>query len=74
MYMETTIRLSRDVKAQLDKMKLFERESYNDVIGVLIEDHLEVNEKTKKELAEARKRVKKGMVYSHEEVGKMLGI
>ncbi|MBA7596011.1 hypothetical protein ES703_02980 [subsurface metagenome] len=55
-------------------MKLFERESYNDVIGVLIEDHLEVNEKTKKELAEARKRVKKGMVYSHEEVGKMLGI
>lgn len=70
MYMETTIRLSRDVKAQLDKMKLFERESYNDVIGVLIEDHLEVNEKTKRELEQARKEKS----FSHEEVGKRLGL
>jgi len=73
MYMETTIRLSRDVKAQLDKMKLFKRESYNDVIEVLIEDNLEINEKTKKELAEARKEVREGKVISHEEVKKRFG-
>jgi len=71
--METTIRLSRDVKAQLDKMKLFKRESYNDVIEVLIEDNLEINEKTKKELAEARKEVREGKVISHEEVKKRFG-
>tara|TARA_Y100000034_G_C6724113_1_gene320470 strand:+ start:237 stop:455 length:219 start_codon:yes stop_codon:yes gene_type:complete len=72
--METTIRISRDVKAQLDKMKLFERETYNDVIENMIEDNLELNEKTKKEIEEARKRVKKGEVYTHEEVGKMFGL
>jgi len=72
--METTIRISRDVKAQLDKMKLFERETYNNVIENMIEDNLELNEKTKKEIEEARKRVKKGEVYTHEEVGKMLGL
>jgi len=72
--METTIRISREVKAQLDKMKLFDRETYNGVIENMIEDNLELNEKTKKEIAEARKRIKKGKVYTHEEVGKMLGL
>lgn len=64
MYMETTIRLSTRVKTQLDKMKLFEKESYNDIIEVLIEDHLEINEKTKKELEKARKEKS----FSHKEV------
>jgi len=68
--METTIRLSNRVKAQLDKMKLIERESYNDIIEFLIEDHLEVNEKTKRELAKARKEKS----FSHEEVEKRLGL
>ena len=34
--METTIKISLDVKNQLDKMKLFERETYNDVLEFLI--------------------------------------
>ena len=68
--METTIRLSNRVKSQLDKMKLFERESYNDIIGFLIEDHMEVNEKTKRELVKARKEKS----FSHEEVEKKLGL
>lgn len=70
MYMETTIRLSCDVKAQLDKMKLFKKESYNDVIEVLIEDNLEINEKTKRELEQARKEKS----FSHEKVKKRLGL
>ena len=72
--METTIRISREVKNQLDKMKLFDRETYNDVIENMIEDNLELNEKTKKEVEEARKRIKKGEFYTHKEVGKMLGL
>ena len=72
--METTIRISQEVKKTLDKMKIHQRESYNDIIELLLEDTKEINEKTKREIAEARKRIKKGEVYSHEEVGKMLGL
>ncbi len=69
--METTIKVSKNVKEHLDKMKLYERETYNDVIEVLIEDNLELNEKTKRELAE---RMKKPKLISHEEVKKRFGL
>ena len=72
--METTIKISNNVKNILNKMKLYERETYNDVIEVLIEDNLELNEKTKKELEKAEKRVKNGNFYTHDEVKKMLGL
>jgi len=68
--METTIKVSNEVKRHLDKMKLFDRETYNDVIEVLIEDNLELNEKTKKEL----KNREKEETLSHEEVRKILGL
>jgi len=74
MYMETTIRLNMDVKAMLDKMKLHKRESYNDVIQLMIEDNLGLNEKTKKEIEESRKRIEKGEFYTQEEVEKMFGL
>ena len=69
--METTIKVSSDVKNHLDKMKLFERETYNDVLEFLIEDHLELNSKTRKELEERRKNPD---LISHEEAGRILGL
>ena len=68
--MPTTIQISDNVKQRLDKMKIFERETYNGVIENMIEDNLELNDKTKKEIEEARK----GRTFSHEEVGKMLDL
>lgn len=72
--METTIRVSSNVKEHLDKMKLFDKASYNDVIELLLEDHLELNEETKKGIEEARKEVREGKVVSHEEVKKRFGL
>ena len=69
--METTIKVSDGVKKYLDKMKIFERETYNDIIEVLIEDNLELNEKTKKELKE---REKNPNLIPHEDVRKILGL
>ena len=46
--MSTTIQISDNVKAVLDKMKMMERETYNNIIERMIEDDLEINEKTKK--------------------------
>jgi len=74
MYMETTIRISPEVKSMLDKMKIHQRETYNDIIELMIEDNLELNDKTKKEIEEARKRIAKGEFYSQEEVERKLGL
>jgi predicted transcriptional regulator len=72
--METTIKISSDVKSMLDKFKMHERETYNDIIEIMIEDHLELNDKTKKEIEEARKRVSKGEFYSQKDVERMFGL
>lgn len=53
--MATTIQISDSVKKSLDTMKIFSRETYNGVIENLIEDNMELNEKTIKELEERRK-------------------
>ena len=68
--MATTIQISNVVKATLDKMKMMERETYNDVIERMLEDELELNEKTKKELEEARR----SKTISHAEVKRRLGL
>jgi len=72
--METTIRISPSVKEKLDKMKIFERESYNDIIELLIEDTLELNEKTKIEIEEAKKRIDDGEFFTQEEVEREIGL
>ena len=54
--MSTTIQISDKVKTVLDRMKMIERETYNDIIERMLEDDLELNEQTKKDIEEARKR------------------
>jgi predicted CopG family antitoxin len=68
--MPTTIQISDNVKRTLDRMKMLERETYNDIIERMIEDDLEINEQTKRELEER----KKEKSISHEEVKKRLNL
>lgn len=72
--METTIKISADVKSMLEKMKVHQRETFNDVIELMIEDNLQLNKKTKREVEEARKRISRGEFYTEEEVEKMFGL
>ena len=72
--MSTTIQITLDVKETLEKMKLYERETYVDVIERLIEDELELTEETKKEIEEARKEIKAGKFVTHEQLKKDLGL
>jgi len=72
--MPTTIQISDNVRGTLEKMKMFERETYNEVIERMIEDEREVNEKTRKEIEERRKEGKAGKIISHEEVKKRFGL
>jgi hypothetical protein len=69
--MSTTIQISDSVKLTLDKMKMIERETYNEIIERMIEDDIKLSEKTKRELEERRK--SKDFI-SNEEVKKRLGL
>lgn len=69
----TTIQLNVKTKKELDHLKLSNRDTYNDVIEMLIEDSMELSEQTKKEIEEAKKEIERGEFYTHEEVKKKLG-
>ncbi len=71
--MVTTIQIKEDVKLRLTQMKLFERETYNDVLERLIEDVQELNKETKKEIESAIKEIKSGKYITHEELAKEMG-
>ena len=72
--MATTIQISDNIKKTLERMKLFDRDTYNDIIERMVEDDLELNERTKKEIEEARSRIKSGKFLTHEEVKKRLNL
>ncbi len=68
--MATTIQISDNIKQVLDRMKIFERESYNEVIERMVEDDLELNQKTKLEIEAAKKRIASGKFLTQEQVEK----
>ncbi len=72
--MATTIQVSEDLVQALKKKKLYDKESYEEVIWDLIEDTEELSEETLKEIEIARKEIKEGKVYTHEQVKKELGL
>jgi predicted transcriptional regulator len=71
--MATTIQINEDVRSILNQMKLFERETYNDVLERFIEDVREINEKTKNEIEYALKEIEDGKYVTHEKLAKEMG-
>ncbi|MFT4311379.1 MAG: hypothetical protein ACMXX7_02025 [Candidatus Woesearchaeota archaeon] len=56
----TTIQISSDLQKELNKMKLFNRETYEEVIWNIIEDTKELSEQTRKDIALSRKEISEG--------------
>ncbi|MBT3463418.1 hypothetical protein HOD20_02250 [archaeon] len=56
----TTIQISHDLQKELNKMKLFSRETYEEVIWNVIEDTKELSEQTKKDIAKSRHEISLG--------------
>ncbi len=71
--MTTTIQITKSVKTRLDRMKLFERETYNDLLERILEDLQELNEETKREIERSLSEIKSGRYKRHEELGKEMG-
>lgn len=56
----TTIQISSELQQELNKMKLFNRETYEEVIWNIIEDTKELSEQTKKDIDHSRKEISEG--------------
>ena len=72
--MPTTIQVSEKLQKELARRKMYDKETYEGVIWDLVEDTLELDEETKKEIAQARQEIKEGRYHTMEEVKKELGI
>ena len=70
--MATTIQVSEQMVEYLSQRKLYDKESYEEVILDLMEDCAELNLQTKQELEKARSDIKSGKFYTHEQVKKRL--
>ncbi len=72
--MATSIQISEELKKALAKKKLSERETYENIIWDLLEDNMEVNEQTKKELEQSRKEIKEGKTITLTQLKQELNI
>ena len=72
--MATTISISQELLSKLKERKLYDKESYEEVIWDALEDSMELSVETKKRIKLAEEDIKAGRVYSLEDVKKELGI
>jgi len=72
--METTIQISRELLENLKKMKVHEKESYENLIWDLIEDRMELSEETMRDIEESKRQIKEGKTASLEDIKKKLKI
>lgn len=72
--MATTIQISNELQGELNKRKLSDRETYEEIIWDIMEDTMELNEQTKKEIDGARAEIKKGKYVTLSEAKKRLGL
>ncbi|MBI2232881.1 MAG: hypothetical protein HYU56_03090 [Candidatus Aenigmarchaeota archaeon] len=76
--MVTTIQISGKLQEKLKKRKLYDNESYEDIIWDLLEDNMELSEETKKNIEEYEKNhekwLKEGKYKTLEQIKKEKGL
>lgn len=70
----TTIQVSTELKKTLEKRKIVDAESYEEVIWDLLEDTMELSEETKRDIAKSEADFKAGRFITHEQLKKELGL
>jgi len=70
--MATSIQVSVDLLNELRQRKLSPRETYEDVIMDLVEDSMQLNAETRRDIEKARSEIKAGRFYKLEDVRKEL--
>lgn len=70
--MATTIQISSDLMQMLKTRKMYDKESYEEVIWDLLEDSMELSDQTKKNLEISMKQIKNGQVVPFEQIKKSI--
>ncbi|MBS3056410.1 MAG: hypothetical protein J4473_03175 [Candidatus Aenigmarchaeota archaeon] len=70
--MATTIQISKTLHRELVNRRLYDNETYEDIIWDMIEDSAELSEQIKRDIKEAEEDIKKGRVRSFKEIKKEL--
>ncbi len=72
--MVTTIQVSENLAGELKKRKMYEKETYEEIIWDLIEDSKELSKETLENIKIAEQEFKEGKTHSLDDVAKELGI
>jgi len=72
--MATTIQVSNKLVQELKHRKMYDKESYEEIIWDLIEDTMELSEETKRQIKQAEKEIKEGKTVPFEEIKKKIGL
>jgi len=70
--MVTTIQITENLQEKLNEKKIFDRETYEEVIWDLIEDTQELSKETKIELTQSREEIKQGKFHTLKQIKKEL--
>ena len=70
--MSTTIQVSEKLQKELAKRKIYEKETDEEVIWDLVEDSQELDDVTKREIAQARQEIRDGRYHTLDDVKKEL--
>lgn len=72
--MATTIQVSNKLMQALKNKKMYDKESYEDLIWDLLEDTMELSEETKRHIKQSEREIKEGKTVSLAEIKKDLGL
>lgn len=70
--MATTIQVSEPLMDALKNRKMYDKESYEDIIWDLLEDSMELSVETKRHIKQSEQEIAEGKTVSLEEIKKKL--
>lgn len=70
----TTIQISKELLEKLKERKLYDKESYEEIIWDALEDSMELSKQTLENIKEAEKDIQEGRLYTHDQIKKELGL
>ncbi|MBU4242578.1 MAG: hypothetical protein KKA65_01250 [Nanoarchaeota archaeon] len=70
----TTIQISKDLLEDIKSRKMYDKETYEDIIRDLLEDTMELSKQTLANIKKSEEDIKAGRVHKLEEIEKRLRI
>ena len=70
--MATTIQISNELLERLKQKKIYDKESYEEIIWDLMEDSMELSKETKRDIEQSRREIAEGKTVTLEEIKKKL--